>query len=65
MPTLHVLTVAPGLPLWLLDHVLTDVEQSLVEAGACRVWIDPGLPDLAVLAELPQEEAQEEAADRC
>lgn len=56
MPTpVHVLTVAPGLPLWLLDHVLSRIEQALREAGASRVWISDELPALAVMADLPPE----------
>ena len=53
MPILHVLTVAPGLPAWLLDHVLTHLEHSLREAGASRVWISAELPALSVMADLP------------
>ena len=52
MPPLHVLTVAPGLPVWLLDHVLTRIEHALHEAGASRVWISNDLPALAVMADL-------------
>lgn len=52
MPSLHVLTVTPGLPAWLLDHLLTTLEQTLCEAGATRVWISPDHPELSVMADL-------------
>jgi hypothetical protein len=57
MQSLHVLTVTPGLPVWLLDHLLTRVEQALDEAGASRIWISAELPQLAVMADLPRDAA--------
>jgi len=53
MPTLHVVTVMPNLPLQLLDHVLTRVELALEDVGASRVWVADVRPGLAVMAELP------------
>ena len=58
MPPLHVMTVAPGLPPWLLDHVLTRVEQALLEIGGSQVWISPDLPALAVMADIPPLEVE-------
>ena len=56
MPPVHVMTVVPDLPLWLLDHVLSRTEQALVEAGASHVWIATDLPAIAVMAELALED---------
>lgn len=53
MPTVQVATVTPGLPMWLLDPLLTGMESSLHEAGAVRVWLSNGASGLVVLAELP------------
>ena len=53
--SVHVLTVIPTLPAATLDRVLTRVEAMLRDMGATRMWIDPDLPALAVVAELPVE----------
>ncbi len=55
MPTLHVVTVMPNLPLRLLDHMLTRIESALQDAGASRVWIADARAGLAVMAELPSD----------
>jgi hypothetical protein len=53
VPTFHVLTVSPCLPVEVLEPVLTELERTLDELGASRVWIDPDRPAIAVMAELP------------
>jgi hypothetical protein len=57
----HVLTVVPTLPVSVLDEMLTAVEKALLEMGATRIWIDPELPALAIIAELPDAAVAEEA----
>ena len=37
---MHVLTLAPGLPIRVLDQILTVTEQSLTQAGATRIWAE-------------------------
>ncbi|MFC7497443.1 MULTISPECIES: hypothetical protein [unclassified Nocardioides] len=51
MHTVHVLTVSSGLPLELLDALLTRTEAILEEHGASRIWIDPAQPETTVMAE--------------
>ncbi len=53
MPTFHVLTVSPSLPVEMFDQVLTELERALRELGASRVWVDPDRPAIAVMAEMP------------
>lgn len=53
MPTFQVVAVAPGLPLWLLDPLLTGIERTLHDAGAVRVWMSDEATPLTVMAELP------------
>lgn len=53
LPAVHVLTVSSGLPLSLLDALLTRTEAVLHQYGAARVWIDPTGPGTTVLAEFP------------
>lgn len=54
MPAVHVLTVASGLSLPVLDALLTRTEAVLHQHGAARVWIDPTAPGTRVLAEFPR-----------
>lgn len=52
--TRQILTLHAPIAPWLLDTLLSSIEESLVEAGAKRVWIDPrSTYDLTVLAEFP------------
>ncbi len=53
MPEVHVLTVSTGLPVRLLEALLTQTEAVLEDQGATRIWIDSSLPGTTVLAELP------------
>jgi hypothetical protein len=53
MPTFHVLTVSPYLPVEVFDQVLTEVERALEELGASRIWVDPHGPPITVMADLP------------
>jgi hypothetical protein len=52
LPT-RVLTLTPGLPLRVLDQILTATEQSLTEAGATRVWALRSTSGTVVMADLP------------
>jgi hypothetical protein len=53
MPTFHVLTVSPYLPVEVFDQVLTEVERALEDLGAARVWVDPHGQPITVMADLP------------
>jgi hypothetical protein len=53
VPIHHIVTVSPGLPVAVFDSLLTAIERALEETGASRVWIDPALPPMSVVAELP------------
>lgn len=55
MPALHVVTVTPSLPLWVLDPLLTGIERSLHDAGASRVWVSDERPRLRVMADIPDQ----------
>ena len=57
LPT-HVLTLTPGLPIRVLDQILTATEQSLTEAGATRVWALRSTSGTVVMADLPKESGQ-------
>jgi hypothetical protein len=54
VPELHVLTVNAGLPVRLLEALLTRTEAVLEEQGATRIWVDPARPGTTVLAEFPE-----------
>jgi hypothetical protein len=49
----RVLTLTDGLPVPVIDAILTTVEEALREAGAEHVWIDRSTTGLSVLATLP------------
>jgi len=49
----HVLILAPDLPIQVLDQILTATEQSLVQAGATRVWAERSPLGTVVKADLP------------
>jgi hypothetical protein len=51
--TVNVVSLARGLPIAVVDDILTATEEALVRLGATRVWVDPAQPGLAVMAELP------------
>lgn len=51
--TTHVLILAPDLPIQVLDRILTATEQSLIEAGATRVWAQRSTAGTVVKADLP------------
>ena len=53
-----VLTLTPGLPIRVLDQILTATEQSLTEAGATRVWALRSTSGTVVMADLPAEPGQ-------
>ena len=57
LPT-HVLTLTPGLPIRVLDQILTATEQSLTEAGATRVWALRSTSGTVVMADFPVESGQ-------
>ena len=57
LPT-QVLTLSPGLPIRVLDQILTVTEQSLTEAGATRVWALRSTSGTVVMADLPVESGQ-------
>lgn len=57
LPT-RVLTLTPGLPIRVLDQILTATEQSLTEAGATRVWALRSTSGTVVMADLPAEPGQ-------
>ena len=51
----HVLTLSlgPGLPIRVLDQILTATEEGLTEAGATRVWAERSPAGMVVMADLP------------
>lgn len=49
----HVLTLNPGLPIGVMDRILTTAEQSLTEAAATRIWAERGGFGIVVMADLP------------
>jgi hypothetical protein len=49
----HVLILAPDLPIQVMDQILTATEQSLMEAGATRVWAQRSTAGTVVKADLP------------
>lgn len=51
---MHVLTLAPGLPIRVLDQILTVTEQSLTQAGATRIWAERSTSGTVVMAERPR-----------
>ena len=57
--SVHVLTVTATLPMATLDRVLTRVEAMLHDIGATRMWVDPDLPALAIVAEFPMTDLDE------
>ena len=57
LPT-QVLTLTPGLPIRVLDQILTATEQSLIEGGATRVWALRSTSGVVVMADLPAETSQ-------
>jgi hypothetical protein len=54
VPEVHVLTVSTGLPMRLLEALLTQTEAVLEEQGATRIWVDSSLPGTTVLADFPE-----------
>jgi hypothetical protein len=61
---IRVLTVSSGLPLALLDAILTAAETALLAQGASRVWLAVGERPLTVMAEFDAAELAEVARDR-
>lgn len=57
-PPTRVLTLTPGLPIRVLDQILTATEQSLTEAGATRVWALRSTSGTVVMADLPGDGSQ-------
>ena len=49
----HVLTLGLGLPLRVLDHILTATEHTLTQAGATRIWVERSAWGTVVMADLP------------
>ncbi|NYD40512.1 hypothetical protein [Nocardioides panaciterrulae] len=62
MTTRRILTLHAPVGKSVLDGVLTSLEQTLVDVGAERVWIDPtSADDLTVLADFPEPATNEHA----
>jgi hypothetical protein len=62
------LTLGPGLPIRVLDQILTATEESLTEAGATRVWAERSPSGMVVMADLPtgaDEQRSDWAAHGC
>jgi hypothetical protein len=49
----HVFTLGLGLPVRMLDQILTATEHTLTQAGATRIWAEPSAWGTVVMAELP------------
>ena len=49
----HVLTLNAGLPIEVMDRILTATEQSLNEAAATQVWAEKSTSGIVVMARLP------------
>jgi hypothetical protein len=49
----HVLTLGLGLPVRMLDQILTATEHTLTQEGATRIWAERSAWGTVVMAELP------------
>lgn len=51
----HVFTLGLGLPVRVLDEILTATEHTLTQAGATRIWAERSAWGTVVMAELPKD----------
>lgn len=51
----HVFTLGLGLPVRVLDQILTATEHTLTQAGATRIWAERSAWGTVVMAEIPAE----------
>lgn len=59
----HVFTLGPGLPVRVLDQILTATERTLTQAGATRIWAERSAWGTVVMAEFPAD-ANRQSEDR-
>ena len=59
----HVFTLGLGLPVRVLDQILTATEHTLTQAGATRIWAERSAWGTVVMAELPAD-ANRQSGDR-